>query len=85
MRTILDLFRLTPYPKIEYIYVGKLKILVLRVENIKQLKPWIMFKEATNSVLYIYENLSDIYMFDDFISLIEVDFLILIKIKNEKK
>lgn len=84
MRTILDLFRLTPYPKIEHIYVGKLKILVLRVENIKQLKPWIMFKEATNSILYIYENLSDIYMFDDFISLIEVDFLILIKIKNEK-
>mgnify|MGYP003295263687 CR=1 FL=1 len=70
MRTILDIFRLTPYPKLDYIYVGYLKIVFINVKSIKDLLVWITFYKATNSVLYIYQNSLDIYMLDDIISLI---------------
>ena len=80
MRTILDIFRLTPYPKLDYIYVGCLKIVFINVKSIKDLLVWITFYKATNSVLYIYQNNLDIYMLDDIISLIEVDYVLLIKI-----
>lgn len=84
MRTILDIFRLVPYPHIEYIYVGKMLLLFVCIKNLKELEVWNRFNTVSNSIVYIYENSLDIYILDDIINLIEIDFLVLLKINYKK-
>lgn len=79
MRNFTNLFKMKCYPVLDVIMIGNSKFIFTSLLNMKKVKPLLRYANLKNYIVFIVDNISDIYMFDEEIFNLSDGFIIFLK------
>lgn len=79
MRNFTNLFKMKYYPALDIIMIGNSKFIFTSLLNMKKVKPLLRYANLKNYIVFIVDNISDIYMFDEEIFNLSDGFIIFLK------